>query len=178
MAWIYQHQRILRLGVVIVLAASILGPWVFDPIMVPEKYSCNWPNSYRLDVNFYGQPISGLRMFPWLFAGLFAVPVVILRGEETFLQAAREYTLGLLYLLIFLPILTGLLLAFGKQTRLRMALHWLAWGLAAVEAFPLSMSLRWEMHPALWGIWLFRAGLVLWLGVEILLWRAGKHQTA
>lgn len=175
MAWIKQHQRLLRVGVVIILAASILGPWVFDPIMVPDEYTCTSPN-YRLDANFCGQPMSGLRLFPWLLGGFFAIPGVILRGEETFWQAAREYSLALLYLLMFLPFLTGLLQAFGKQNRLRLALHWLAWGLAAVVAFPLSMAQKWEMHPALWGIWLFRAGLVLWLGIEILLMFADQRK--
>jgi len=175
MAWIKQHQRLLRVGVVIILAASILGPWVFDPLWVPAEYNCTPPN-YRLDANFCGQPMSGLRLFPWLFGSLFAIPGVILRGEETFWQAAREYSLALLYLLILLPIPTGLLQAFEKQTRLRTVLNWLAWGLAAVVAFPLSMAQKWEMHPALWGIWLLRAGLILWLLVEIVLLVAGKRQ--
>ncbi|HMS01246.1 MAG TPA: hypothetical protein PKE62_18530 [Anaerolineales bacterium] len=61
---INQNISIIRAGVLLLLILALLGPWMFDQINVPAEYDCSAP-FIRLNGDFCGLPISGLRFF-WL----------------------------------------------------------------------------------------------------------------
>jgi len=167
MSRLHEINRIWRAAVLVLLLAAFIGPWVFDQIVVPAEYTCSPPN-IRLHGDYCGLPMSGL----WLLSGMLLGGLGMVGGLFTGVTALRELgrvlLIGLVLLLVMLPFFTTWLLTFGRDTRRRKIVHLIGWGLAAVFAFPLSMLDLTELHPALWGIWLYRVVVIAALALEIL----------
>jgi hypothetical protein len=173
LSWLNERKRIWRVITVAVLVLAILGPWAFDRINVPAEYPCTRPH-VRLEGDFCGLPMSGL----WNLAAIALnfIPTIVGRITGGTVVADWRLTLGTL-LGVFLLVLPGystLLLIRAGERRSRQVFNAAAWGLA-LGASLVYVSVYPDMHPALWGVWLYigvAAGSVM---VEALILRAGRR---
>jgi hypothetical protein len=166
MSWIGQHKRTWRISLVMLLLLATAGPWVFDKIYMPAEYECR--NSIRLEGNFCGIPLSGLRIIPAIPFGPVSSAVRLLTGATAFAQGVLEFVGTWFLILFFLPILTTLLLSLregGQRLRqFHLAVLCLAVALGALYVISSFSRSTW----ALWGFWLYIGALVCALVLELL----------
>jgi len=160
------------------LLVAIMGPWTFDRIYVPSEYPCSAPN-IRLEGDFCGVPISGIRVFSWIIGGSINAGVGLVTGATVFADRGGEFLRGFLVimvlLLLVLPFFSTLLLIRGGDHRRRQMFHVAAWDLAAGAGLLLGASGFSRPHWALWGIWLYIGLAVSALILEVLTLAAGRR---
>lgn len=152
MAWLGRDRTLVRLTLAILLVISIMGPWAFDRIYVPDEYTCE-PPFVRIDGDFCGSIMSGLSLFSWFTDGF----LITLRRLIAQLSAgqAREFLAVLLVMLPMLPFFSTLLLIWRKNSTRLKTIHLIAWGLGCL--FPLLIIASEWNGPVtkLWGLWLY-----------------------
>jgi len=78
MSWMNDHKREWRVVVLVLLLVSIIGPWIFDLIVVPSEYACLAP-AIRLAGDYCGIPMSGI----WILSAAAGILVNIVVGLVT-----------------------------------------------------------------------------------------------
>ena len=167
MSWIYEHHRVWRIAILVLLVVAFMGPWTFDLIYVPSEYTCSAPN-IRLRDDFCGIPLSGIWLYRWMIGGFIYSSVGLVTGELVFTEWIREFLFSLLLFLPLLPIFSTLLLILRGDHQRRQMFTIVAWGLA------IGVGLLWGMgnYPkffwVVWGIWLYLGLAISALILEIL----------
>jgi hypothetical protein len=153
LAWLNEGKRIWHVIALAALLLAFLGPWAFDRINVPAEFPCTRPH-IRLEGDFCGLPLSGLWNLAVITLNFIPTIVGLITGGTV--VADWRLTLGTLLgaFLLVLPIYSTLLLIRAGERRSRQIFNAAAWGLALGVSL-LYMSVYPDMHPALWGIWLY-----------------------
>lgn len=176
MIWIKKYRRIWRIAIILLLLVAFVGPWAFDRINVPAKYDCSHPN-IRLEGDFCGSPLSGMRMFAWIIAWIIGGFINIVTGFFTNRMALApigfEFLIsllnGLLTFLLILPIINTIrLFTRGVHPR-RQLFTIISWVLAIGAGLFWGLSNYPNFYWAAWGIWLYLGLAVSALILEILL---------
>ncbi len=162
MSWINEHKRVWRVVILVLLLVAMMGSWAFDRINVPAEYPCSAPN-IRLEGDFCGMPMSGIRIFSWMIVGVIGMIVGPLTGAPGFADRGgaflREslFTLVMLMalLLLLLPFFNTLLSLVRRDRRRRQGLNVAAWGFAAGIGLLMGMSGYPKLFRVLWGVWLY-----------------------
>lgn len=109
--WIDEYKGMLRFMILILFVVSMTGPWMIEQLHVPAEYACS-PPTIRLEGDFCGSPLSGIRFLIWFTGGFFYILFELIRG--VFPGHPRELLSGLSLLLI-LPVITTFLLLVEKN---------------------------------------------------------------
>jgi hypothetical protein len=173
MSWIGQHKRTWRISLVVLLLLATAGPWVFDKVYVPAEYECR--NSIRLEGNFCGIAMSGIRIIPWIPVSMVGSAERVLTGETAFAQGVLEFVGACFLILFFLPILTTLLLSVREEEPRWRQFHIVALCLAVALGALFATSRYSPSNWALWGIWLYSGTLACALVLE--LFTRGQERT-
>ncbi|MBL8107912.1 MAG: hypothetical protein JNJ72_20255, partial [Anaerolineales bacterium] len=118
---INQNISIIRVVVLLLLILALLGPWAFDQINVPAEYDCS--PFIRLNGDFCGMPMSGIRFFQLWVGGFFYMLFELISGK--FMGQGQEFLL-VLAILPLLPFFTTLLLLWKKDARQLRTAHLIA----------------------------------------------------
>ena len=167
MSWLYEHHSEWRIALLVMMIVAFLGPWTVDLIYMPSEYECSAP-FVRLEGDFCGIPLSGIRIFFWISGGL---AVGLETGEVFNSERIREFLFMSLFLLLpLLPIFSTLLLILRGDHPRRQVFTIIAWILAIGVGLFLGMSN--SIYPrlfwAVWGIWLYIGLAISALTLEIL----------
>ena len=164
MAWLSRRRNLVRFTILILLVISILGPWAFDRIYVPDEYTCELP-FVRIDGDFCGSIMSWLSLFSWFTDGFLITLRRLIAG--LFAGRARELLAMLLVMLPVLPFFSTLLLIWRRDSTRLKTIHLIAWGLGCL--FPLLIiAFEWNGPVTkLWGLWLYFLLAISALLVEI-----------
>ena len=154
MSWMYGHKREWRVIVLVLLLVSIVGPWVFDRIVVPSEYLCSTP-AVRLDGDYCGIPMPGIWVLSAVTGVLVNMVVGLFTGTTAFTDRSREFSFSLLGLLLVLPFFSTLFLIVQGDRRWRLVFHIVAWSLAFGLGLLLGLSNYPNQFWVLWGIWLY-----------------------
>lgn len=169
MAWISDNKQIWRITIFVLMLLATLGPWTFDRVYVPASEPCQ--NSLRLEGNFCGIPLAGIRMLPWLLSSTLFSSFRFFSGELSFFQAGREVLFGFIFILLILPAFSTLLLSVTGGKRSRRWFHIGVLCLAIALGLLFITSSIAQPNLALWGLWLYIILLFCALFLELLcLW--------
>jgi hypothetical protein len=177
--WLYGHKNIWRVAIFTLLIVAIIGPWWFDQIYVPSKYTCSSP-FIRLRDDFCGKPMSGI----WIFVILATRPIELVvemvngtTGITDSVYAILKFFLYLtLVLLLVLPLFTTWLLILRGDRKRQQIFHIGAWGLAVCAGVLMGINTsghHWSW--ALWGPWLYIELAVGALILEMLILVLGRR---
>ena len=169
MAWISDNKQTWRITILVLMLLATLGPWTFDRIYVPVGEPCQ--NSLRLEGNFCGIPLAGIRMLPWLLSSTLFSSFRFVIGELSLLQAGREVLFGFLFILLLLPTFSMLLLSVTGGKRSWRWFHIVVLCLAIALGLLFITSSIAQPNLALWGLWFYIILLFFALVLELLcLW--------
>jgi hypothetical protein len=178
MTWIEKHKRIWRISILVLMVVSLLGPWAFDLINVPAKYTCTPPN-IRLWGDFCGLPLPGVQVLAWITSGVLNMVAGIFTGDLSLSHRGFEFLLSLLYslltLLLILPIFNTLRFLLRGERKCQQVCHILVSGLNLGVGLLLGLSNYPQLFYALWGLWLYILMTVSTLILEILTLTAGRR---
>jgi len=154
MSWFIEGKHKWRAAILLGMIVAFLGPWLFDRINVPSDYACSDPN-IRLDDDFCGVPLSGIRFFLWMIPCLLSSSIGLVTGTLTLSDWIRQILFNLHLFILLMPIISTLLLILRGDRRRRQIFAITTWGLA------IGIGLLWGLtnYPSLfwvvWGIWLY-----------------------
>ena len=167
MSWINSLVHSWRVVALVLLLVALIGPWVFEMIMVPAQYKCSAPY-VRLEGDMCGEPKSGLWIFLYLGGGLMTMIWGVISGTSDYNDWLREAAFILLILSTLVLPVASTLLNLKKATRRRRVFNLAVWGWASVWALLIMLD---RLHWALWGLWLFiflAAGVLIIDGIALL----------
>jgi hypothetical protein len=168
--WINEHILACRIVLLAAMLAGILGPWVFDLIVVPAEYTCQ----YRLHGDYCGVPLPGAWVLVMGGTELIRSIGMLITGAADWASTARIFIIGFLGLLLVLPIFSTLSLCLRPYRR-RMAAFQIA---ACVLAGGVGLLVWINSYPRLfyvvWGVWLYVAGMIAAAALEVIALRMGK----
>lgn len=152
MAWLSRRRNLVRFTLLILLVISMMGPWAFDRIYVPDEHTCE-PPFVRIDGDFCGSIMSWFSLFSWFTDGFLTTLRRLIAGLSA--GQAREFLAVLLVMLPVLPFFSTLLLMWRKNSTRLKTIHLIAWGLGCL--FPLLIiAFEWNGSVLkLWGLWLY-----------------------
>jgi hypothetical protein len=167
MAWIKQHHRVWRTVLLVLLLISFISPWAYDRINVPAQYECSLPN-VRLEGDFCGVPLSGIRLFLWAGSGFFSICIGLITGKDIVSARIREFLMSLLLFLPLLPVFSTLQ-TWHTAAQRRQVITIIAWvlSLGLCLFFGLSFSPRQFLFS--WGLWSYIILAASALMLEILI---------
>jgi hypothetical protein len=146
-------------AILLLLLVALMGPWALDRVNVPAEYPCS-PPFIRLEGDFCGSPISGMRTLFWMVAGFIGMVVGFVTGARSFADSAGNlpgvlFSLMVLFLLLS-PFISTLRLMRGGATRRGQVYHVAVLGLAVLSSGLLLVSFdsAWPLW-AVWGLWLY-----------------------
>lgn len=151
MSWFNENRSIVRVAILALLIVSLFGPWMYDVIHVPAEYTCDKP-FVRLEGDFCGLPLSGIKFFTWFTGGFFYIIVEILKGSFT--GRFRELIAGL-SILPLIPFVTTILLLWKRESPRVRTINLVAWILAFLLALTVFLPQIKEQSFRLWGLWLY-----------------------
>ena len=175
-SWINKHKNAWRVAILALLLVAISGPWIFDQILVPSEYSCSAPNT-RLDDDFCGTPLPGMRLFRWMVNGFVYASAELVTGAMGFVEWVREFLFGLLLFLLVLPFFSTLFLTLRGDRRRWQVFSIAAWGLAVGIGLLIGLSSHPKWFWVLWGIWLYIGLAASALILEVLTLAAGRRKS-
>lgn len=167
---INQNISIIRVVVLLLLILALLGPWAFDQINVPAEYDCS--PFIRLDGDFCGMPMSGIRFFQLWVGGFFYMLFELISGK--FMGQGQEF-LVVLSILPVLPFFTTLLLLWRKDARQLQTAHLIAWTLALILTSLFFIAQINDSVAGLWGVWFY---ILLAVGAILIEYFAAKNNPA
>lgn len=167
---INQNISIIRVVVLLLLILALLGPWAFDQINVPAEYDCS--PFIRLNGDFCGMPMSGIRFFQLWVGGFFYMLFELISGK--FMGQGQEFLL-VLAILPLLPFFTTLLLLWKKDARQLRTAHLIAWALALVLTSLFLIAQINDSVTGLWGVWFY---ILLAVGAILIEYFAAKNNPA
>jgi hypothetical protein len=173
--WKNVNRNVWRVIVFLCLILAIIGPWWFDQIYVPSKYTCSSP-FIRLEGDFCGKPMSGIWIFVFLASRVFELALEMFSGAIILSDVVSSILQILLYILLaivlVLPLITTwLLILRGNHQRLR-GLHIVAW-FVGILCVIYAFGIPWPW--ALWGLWLYMGVAVSALTLEVLIKVQGRR---
>jgi hypothetical protein len=174
MTWISRHKRNLRITLLILMLLAIIGPWVFDLINVPAKYTCAPPN-YRLHDDFCGMALSGLWVLWGSTAEFIRSAWMLVTGQDGLASIFRVLAISLFDLLIVLPVVSTLLVCLRDDNRRLVVFHMLICGLAAGAGLLMGLNSYPRLFYVVWGVWLFVLATASAVILEVLLMRNRKN---
>ncbi len=154
MSWMNDHKREWRVVVLVLLLVSIIGPWIFDQIVVPSEYACLAP-AIRLAGDYCGIPMSGIWILSAAAGVLVNIVVELVPGTTAFTDRFRELSFSLLGLLLVLPFFSTLFLIVRGDRQHQLVFHVAAWSLAFGVGLWLAISSYPNLFWVLWGVWLY-----------------------
>ncbi len=173
---IRDHHHTLRISILVLLLVSFLGPWAFDRIHVPAKYDC-FPN-IRLEGDFCGSPLSGIRMFAWIIGRVLNMVNELITHKMVLTHRGFEFLISFLYgfliFLLILPIINTILLFLRGGHPRRQLFTIISWVLAIGGGLFWGLSNFPKLYWAAWGIWLYMGLAVSTLILEILVLASEK----
>jgi hypothetical protein len=129
--WTNEYKKVWRGAVLVLLLVAIMGPWTFDRIYVPSKYSCSSP-FVRLEGDFCGVPLRGITVFYFMASAFINISVELVTGVTALTDRAGEFLFSaFLPLLFVLPLVSTFLLILRGDRRRRQVFSIVTWGLAA-----------------------------------------------
>ena len=147
MTWLNKHKRIWRATILLLLLLALMGPWAFDKINVPAEYPCSPPN-FRLEGDFCGVPLLGMRVFLWTIGGIMGMLLGLVMGSPISTGSVGEILGASLYLiliiLILFPFISTLRLMRSGDLRRNQIIN-----------IVVILSGFSRLHLALWGLWLY-----------------------
>lgn len=167
---INQNISIIRVVVLLLLILALLGPWAFDQINVPAEYDCS--PFIRLNGDFCGMPMSGIRFFQLWVGGFFYMLFELISGK--FMGQGQEFLL-VLAILPLLPFFTTLLLLWKKDARQLRTAHLIAWTLALILTSLFFIAQINDSVAGLWGVWFY---ILLAVGAIVIEYFAAKNNPA
>ena len=167
MSWIYEHQRNWRITLLVVIFVAFMGPWGFDLINVPAEYECSAPN-FRIEGDFCGIPISGIRGYLMVIGGFISISVSLLTGEFVFSEWIYELLIIWLFLFPVLPFISTLRLILHGNNRRWQVFTIFAWILASGWGLFFRLIRYPKLFWEVWGIWLYIGLAISALILEIL----------
>jgi hypothetical protein len=172
MTWIKEYRRLWRTAALLLLLITITGPWIFDKIWVPAEYICR-PQNLRIDQNYCGLPVPGIRFFFFVFSNFFLAISSMVTGEMAFLGFVRELLFSALFLVLLLPVISTLSLIVRGNNQSKFAI--LVWGVAAGLSLFIVLSNNTRQIWLLWGIWLYIVLAAATLVLELSLLRVNHE---
>lgn len=167
---INQNISIIRVVVLLLLILALLGPWAFDQINVPAEYDCS--PFIRLNGDFCGMPMSGIRFFQLWVGGFFYMLFELISGK--FMGQGQEF-LVVLSILPVLPFFTTLLLLWRKDARQLQTAHLIAWTLALILTSLFFIAQINDSVAGLWGVWFY---ILLAVGAILIEYLAARNNPA
>lgn len=149
---VFWHLFILAL-----LLVSMMGPWTFDLINVPAKYTCDMP-FVRLYGDFCGYPMSGFQTVKWAAGGFFHVIDEFVEGNFAMRFSELIFLFGAL--VIVLPFFSNLLLIGKRDSHGLQIMNVIVWGMVCLPALTIfilqsSRDQFVRFSYLLWGLWLY-----------------------
>jgi hypothetical protein len=172
-SWINKNKKVLRVIVLLLLGAAILGPWIFDIVSVPSKYACQAPY-IRVNERFCGVPLSGIRFLAWMVPGFIYAGRALVTRAIPISDWGRGFIFSLLLFLILLPFFSNVLLILRGERRRLQVFNVLALSLALGVCLLFGLTNSPKLSWALWGLWLYIAVAAAALLLEILGLAAGR----
>ena len=159
MSWISENKTVWRLGVLVGVAAAIMGPWAFSGDGVTSAEWCDAP-LVLMENNRCVKLVSGASVFAFIATAFSQVSADLVTGRPVLAQRGKEFAGVALFtlggILLLLPVLSTLLLVLGRERRRLRTFHLLAWALAGLVALVLAVLLGAPgLNSARWGAWLF-----------------------
>ncbi|MDX1377434.1 MAG: hypothetical protein R3307_01195 [Anaerolineales bacterium] len=173
---IVKYKKITRIAILMLLAISMPGPWMFDLINVPAEFTCSEPH-VRLYGDFCGLPLSGFEFFKLFVGGFFYMLFTLTTGS--FLNDPRELLVGL-PILSLIPFITSLLLIWKREPRRLSTINLVAWILALIPTlfmFVFMVVQRNGYVLRLWGLWLYVSVAISAVVIESFMMKNGKLRT-
>jgi hypothetical protein len=178
MVWINEHKKVWRVAVLVLLLVAIMGPWAFDRIHVPSKYSCSSPH-VRLEGDFCGIRLRGITVFYFMASAFINISVELVTGATVLTDRAREFLFSVFLPLFVLPFVSTFLLILRGDRRRRQVFSIVTWGLAAgmglLAGVLIGLPYGLKYFRFLWGIWLYIGLAPIALVLEVLTLAAGRR---
>jgi hypothetical protein len=173
MSFFTENKVLWRKLVLALFIISMIGPWTFDLLNIPDQYPCGNPN-VRLYGDFCGYPISGFGVLIWFNSGFFYLLAELIKGN---IAAIHELILPILTWIIILPFFSILLLIWNKNSRRLQIINLVAWGLACLLIltgfiFQTNRDQLVHFFYVLWGIWLYILVVIGTIIFEIIVLRS------
>jgi hypothetical protein len=174
MTWFFAHKKGLRQVILLLMLVSIIGPWIYDAIYVPDPNPCS--TGFRVNENLCGIPLSGLWVFFMSLANVINVTVRFVTGEA----GRREFLVfwGVV-MYVVLPIVSLLVVA-GKadENSKIMKLHFSMLMCAAILGILGIFLLQneWSFVFELWGFWAYSLLVFASLVLEFLYFVITRRQ--
>ncbi len=179
MSWIKKRRNVWRAVILILLLASIAGPWTFDVIWVPSEppYTpCSTP-FIRIDEDFCGIPMSGEWLLGFMVSGFVSEATGLVTGVNDFSESVRIFLVGLVLSLLALPFFGTLNLILRSDSSRRQVFNIVAWAPAIGIGLFIGLSSSLRQLWVLWGIWLFVALASCSLILEVLTLTMGRRSS-
>lgn len=151
MTWRRERMRIWRTGFLALFLVALVGPWVFDPVFVPGEDPCT-PPFIRLERDFCGLPMSGIRLVGWMSIGSASETTGLITGTTPLERWWRGPLISLALAVILLPFFTTLLLALLRESRHWQPVNLAAWALAGGFVLVIILFGPSQNHASLWGL--------------------------
>jgi hypothetical protein len=178
MVWTNEYKKIWRAAVLVLLLVAIMGPWTFDRIYVPSKYSCSSPH-FRLEGDFCGIPLRGTTVFYLIASAFIDISVELVTGATALTDRAGELLISMFLSLFVLPFVSTFLLILRGDCRRRQVFSIVTWGLAAgvslLVGVLMGLSDGLKYLRFLWGIWLYIGLGAIALVLEVSTLAAGRR---
>ena len=146
-------HKIVRLVVLVLLVAAILGPWGYSADGVPPPEWCADPN-FLLTPERCVRLLPGTEILSLLGSFIIALPAMLSSSEFSLAERGREL-LFVLLMILFLPFISTLILSLARTTRRLLAFDMAVWGLAAIPAVMIAFFTPEQRGLQLWGVWLY-----------------------
>lgn len=160
------------------LLVAMMGPWTYDRINVPSRYSCAYPY-VRLDGDFCGIPYRGITVFSSMARDIVNICVGFVTHTTDLTYRAGPLLFSVFLLLLVLSFLSTFFLILRGDHRGRQVFSIVTWGMAAgiclLAVILMGLFDNLEFFRYLWGIWLYIGVAVSALTLEVLALVSGRN---
>ncbi len=148
MSNLFQNKRLWRAAALVLLGATVFGPWYYERVYMPPEFSCAFPNAKLEGDPYCGLPIPIiLELFGFLRWG--AGISQLLSGKLTLSDWNSIF--GAWRPLLILPFLTTPIIICGGERFRWVMLNVIAWGLAAAAGGVYLYRAPFTPFPLPWG---------------------------
>ena len=168
MLWIRDSRNGIRVIALVLFIVAMLGPWMYDLIHVPAEYACSAPN-VRLEGDFCGLPMSGMKTLPWFVLGFFGMITRLFTAyTDGYSPGLLEYVRALFFVIPILPLIGSLLVVVKQKSQALQRINRIFWILACVSTLPWLYSDPGAQAGRLWGLWAYIGLTFVMTLVEVL----------
>lgn len=150
------HFKTIIQGIaLVVFLLALQGPWTYDLIHVPAEYACSAP-FVRLEGDFCGLPMSGMKTLPWFVLGFFGMITRLFTAyTDGYSPGLFEYLRSLFFVVPILPLIGSLLAIVKQRSQALQSINRVFWILACVSTLPWLYSGPGAQAGRLWGLWVY-----------------------